>query len=58
MRNTAPLTGACRMPTPFIGRNLAALTAAENQETLRRSVYQSLQQMGIRGGALDTRSQT
>jgi hypothetical protein len=26
----------------------------ENQETLRRSVYQSLQQMGIRGGALDS----
>jgi hypothetical protein len=25
----------------------------EDQETLRRSVYQSLQQMGIRGGALD-----
>ena len=25
----------------------------EEQETLRRSVYQSLQQMGIRGGALD-----
>jgi hypothetical protein len=26
----------------------------EEQETLRRSVYQSLQQMGIRGGALDS----
>ena len=26
----------------------------ENQETLRRSIYQSLQQMGIRGGALDS----
>ena len=26
----------------------------EDQETLRRSVYQSLQQMGIRGGALDS----
>jgi hypothetical protein len=25
----------------------------EDQETLRRSIYQSLQQMGIRGGALD-----
>lgn len=25
----------------------------EDQETLRRSVYQSMQQMGIRGGALD-----
>jgi hypothetical protein len=26
----------------------------EDQETLRRSIYQSLQQMGIRGGALDS----
>ena len=42
------------MPTPFIGRNWAASTAKpEDQETLRRSIYQSLQQMFFRGGALD-----
>ena len=48
-----PVGAACPLvpvTVPVLGRIYAR---PEDQETLRRSIYQSLQQMAFRGGALD-----